>query len=449
VLRGFIGDPMGFALRCAREKGAIVELPIPGLPTVLISDPALIEQVLLKDHELYVKDHFTRLLTEVLGQGLLVSEGDFWRRQRRMMQPAFHHKRIAAYARIMVVETRAMCDAFRDGEERDVHAEMMHLTLRIVARALFGAGISDAQAKLVEAAIATMMQRYLGILGSGLVLPLSLPTPAARRFRRQMAELDILLLGIIERRRSALHAEAEASDDLLDMLLKMQDEDGARMSNAQLRDECMTLFLAGHETTALTLTYCVHLLGKDPAAEARLHQELDTVLAGRVPQVDDLQQLVFTRAVINESLRLYPPAWSIGREASTDTSLGGYRIRKGTQIWISPYIMHRDLAHFPDAETFRPERWLDGLEKELPRYVFMPFGGGPRICIGNAFALTEAVLALATIAQRMRLRLVDTRDPELVPTITLRPKGPLRACVERREADRHETRGQDSNPPRR
>ena len=440
LLRGYVSmlrDPPGFALQCRRELGQVADLSLLGMRMVLIHDPALIEHVLLKDQHLYIKDALTRGLDEVVGNGLLVSEGDFWKRQRRLMQPAFHQRRIAEYARTMVTETQSMLEGWSDGEARDLHADMMTLTLRIVARALFGSGISDADAGRVETAIAEIMRRYLGIFGSGIVLPLAVPTPGARRFRRQIAALDRILLEIIRARRAGAGRDAGSErGDLLDMLLEMQDEDGTRMTDSQLRDECMTLFLAGHETTALNLTYAFHLLGHHPDARDRLEQELADVLGGREPEMADLPRLPFTRAVVNEALRLYPPAWSIGREPTEDVTLGDYPIAAGTQIWIAPWVTHREPEHFPEPEAFRPERWLDGLDKRLPRYVFMPFGGGPRICIGNAFAMTEAVLALATIAQRFELEPTGGRELELVPSVTLRPKGGLPVRVRTRTAQK-------------
>ncbi|MGD8860437.1 MAG: cytochrome P450 [Myxococcales bacterium] len=428
----FARAPLEFPLRCAREVGPLVELPMPGMRAVLVSDPESIERVLLREREDYVKDWFTRKLSDVLGQGLLVSEGEFWKRQRRLIQPAFHPRRIAGYAQVMVQEAEALAEELRDGEVRDLHAEMMRLTLRIVARTLFGSEVSAQQAAQVERALAVVTDRYMGVMETGLLLPTWFPSPGMARFRRAMRELDALLMGIVRARRRAQREGAAPGDDLLGMLLSAQDDDGARMTDEQLRDECMTLFLAGHETTALNLAFTLYLLSQHPEAEARLHAELDTAGDGVAAGLEALDALPYTRAVIDESLRLYPPAWAVGREAVRDVELRGHGLPRGTQVWIATYVIHRSAEHFGEPEAFRPERWMDGLRERLPRHVFMPFGGGPRVCIGNRFALAEAALVLATLARRHRFELAQDPALELMPSVTLRPRGGLRMRVRAR-----------------
>jgi cytochrome P450 len=304
---------------------------------------------------------------------------------------------------------------------------MMRLTLGIVSATLFGADARD-DAKPVAHAIDVFMERTLGIWGSGFNLPPALPTPGNLRFRRATGELDRVLFALIARRRRS----TEQRTDLLGLLLSAQDEDGSHMTDRQLRDECVTMFVAGHETTALALTFALHLLSYHPTAERALHDEIDAVLGDRLVEVADVRRLPVTEAVVKEAMRLYPPAYAIGREAIEDTTLGPYDVPKGTQLLFWQYAIHRDPSFFEEPEVFEPARWLDGLAERLPRFAYFPFGGGPRVCIGNTFAMMEAVLVLATIASRYRVRSVSPRDVPLAPSVTLRPRGSVRVRVGRR-----------------
>ena len=415
AVREFARDPLEYPRRCARQYGDVVRLPLPIRPLYIVSDPTLIERVLVKDHKHYIKDRFTRTLADVTGNGLLVSEGDFWKRQRRLAQPAFHHKRILSYAEIMVEVADRVAGEFRAPERRDVHADMLRITLGVVSRTLFGTDASDS-AERIGKAIEEIMERYLGIGGTGFALPKNWPTPGNRRFKRAVRELDEMLLGFIRDRRSS----GSDPGDLLSMLLRAQDDDGARMNDRQLRDECVTLFGAGHETTALALTYALHLLSTNQHVELRLVSELRDVLGERPASVEDVPKLRYTECVIKEALRLYPPAWAIGREAAVDCELGGYRVPKGTQVGLFQYVVHRDPRFFSDPDTFRPERWEAA--SHLPRFAYFPFGGGPRICIGNTFAMMESVLVLATLMRRFRFEAAPGGKLELKPSITLRPR---------------------------
>ncbi len=422
-------DPLNFLVRSSREYGDVVVLKFPGPPAYLLSDPEHIEQVLVKKNRNFAKDRVTKQMLGILGDGLLTSDGDFWRRQRRLAQPAFHHERIENYARTMVSYTERMLENWRDGEERDIHHDMMRLTLEIVAKTLVDADIVG-DAEEVGRALGTIMARYSD-QGSGIFLrmiPDSLPTPSNVRFRRANQKLEEFIYGIIEDRRRS----GRDTGDLLSMLLQVRDEDGSRMSDKQLRDELMTIVMAGHETTAIALSWTFYLLGKHPAIEEKLHAELETVLEGRPPTFEDLSRLPYTDAAVKESLRLYPPAWAIGREALEDCEIGGFHVPAKTQLFISQYVVHQDPRLFDSPEAFIPERWLDGSTDDLPKFAYFPFGGGPRLCIGQSFAKMEANLILATIAREFKLGIPVEPPPVPQPSITLRPKNGIRVTLEER-----------------
>ncbi|MGH2355004.1 MAG: cytochrome P450 [Chloroflexota bacterium] len=450
-LRAFRRDPLSFLTSCARDYGDFVPLRIALRRAVLLSHPDLVEEVLVTQHQNFVKTPLLRRSRRLLGHGLLLSEGDFWRRQRRLMQPAFHRQRIAGYGETMVRATERTLATWRDGEACDIHQDMMALTLEIVCRTLFGADISGEAAE-VAAAMATAQERINARMGSWLaLLPDTFPTPGNLAFLRAAKRLDAIIDGIIEQRR----AGAEDTGDLLSMLLDARDDDGRGMTDQQLRDEVMTLFLAGHETTALALSWTWYLLAQHPAVEARLHDELRAVLCGQAPAAGDVPQLRYTEAVISEALRLYPPAWTQGREAVRDCVIGGYPVRAGTVVVLSQWVLHRDPRFFDQPEAFMPERWTDpsagsepalsagsepalsagkgqALTRRLPRFAYFPFGGGPRLCIGSSFAMMEAVLLLAAIAQQFRLALVPGQTIVPWPAITLRPKGGIHVTLHRR-----------------
>lgn len=412
--------PLGFLSECSRRYGDVVSLKFPGPPACLLAHPDQIEEVLVKNNRNFIKDRIVRSQLKFLGNGLLLSEGDFWRRQRRLAQPAFHRQRIDAYGETMVAYTERMLEGWCDGETRDVHQDMMRLTLEIVAKTLVDADISG-EAEEVGRALGEIMT-HLSDEGGGpflRMLPESLPTPGNRRFRRANQRLDSFVHGIIDERR----ASGRDAGDLLSMLLHAEDENGERMSKEQLRDEVMTIVLAGHETTAIALSWTWCLLGQHPEVAAKLRAELQEVLGDRPPEMSDLPHLSYTDAVIKESMRLYPPAWAIGREVLEDCELGGYRIPAKTQLFISQWVVHHDPRFFENPYAFDPNRWLDGLEKRLPRFAYFPFGGGPRLCIGQSFAKMEAALLLATIARKFDLTPATTREIRPQPSITLRPKG--------------------------
>jgi cytochrome P450 len=409
--------------------GDAVGIALGPLPIKLFSHPDVVEDVLVTRSRLWQKDVFVRTtLRPVLGHGLLSSEGDFWRKQRRLAQPAFHRDRIAAYAGIMVDHASRLVGVWRDGEVRDVHKDMMGLTLAIVAETLFGASVGD-RAEVVGEAIEAVLALVSDPLPMFLPWIRRLPTPGKRRFDRAVANLDAIIYGVIEAR---LRGDVAQHDDLLSMLVMARDEDGSGMTKEQLRDECLTIFLAGHETTAINLSWTWLLLTQHPEAKAKLLRELDAVLGGRLPAFADVPSLRYTGYVISESLRLYPPAWSISREAREDVDVGGYGVRAGELVWFGTWAMQRDPRWFDAPDLFRPERWEDDLAKRLPRFAYFPFGGGPRLCIGQSFAQLEAVLLLATLAQSFDVHVLPTPRPTPEPSVTLRPKHGLRVRLTRR-----------------
>jgi cytochrome P450 len=376
--------------------------------------------VLLDKDGVFIKDRITRDLSRVLGHGLITSEGDFWKRQRRLSHSAFTPRRVKAYADVMVAHAETMVREWNPGTVHDMHEEMSKLTLGIVAKALFDANVSS-DAKDVGEALAVVSNWYADYVQLGVGLLSALPTPRNVRFWRAVRSIDRVLYRVIEDRRR----HGGNADDLLSRLRAAQDEDGSVMTDEQLRDECMTLFLAGHETTALALTYVWYLLSKHPSVERELHEELDSVLGGRAPTAEDVPKLVYTERVLKETMRLYPPVYVIGRQATADWELDGYDVPKGTQIALSQWVMHHDARYFPNPEGFDPDRWgTDGMN-DVPSYAYFPFGGGPRICIGNHFAMLEGVLLLATIAQHRRFALVPGYRLDFVPAVTLRPSGPV------------------------
>lgn len=423
-------SPLAFWDDCVRRYGRFVFVPFGPADVVVLSEPDMIERVLVDDTASYRKHIGTRILSEVVGHGLLTSEGSAWLRQRRLAQPAFHKKRIDGYAGVMVDYTTRTLATWRDAETIELHAAMSRLTLEIVGKTLFDADVRP-QARAVGEALDTVLTTFERRLASGIHIPFSWPTPENVRFRRAARVLDDLIEGILAERR----AQPGDRGDLLSMLTAARDEAGVGMSQKQLRDEVMTLVLAGHETTANTMVWTFQALAGEPAAEARLAEELARVLgppsSARAPTLDDLAALPYTANVVRESMRLYPAAWGVGREATREAVVGPWRIAAGTTVLILQWAAHRDARHFARPLAFAPERWEGDFAKSLPRFAYFPFGGGPRQCIGNAFATMEATLLLATIASRWRLRATGA-PVEPVAAATLRPKGPVRMRIERR-----------------
>ena len=411
-------------------------------------DPEAIREVLVTKNDSFTKSPALRNAKVTLGEGLLTSEGDFHRRQRRMSQPAFHPQRVTSYADAMVRFADEMTAGWRDGETLDLHEAMMEVTLRVVAKTLFDAELAKDIDEIGAAmdVLVKMFRRATNPLGP---LLNKLPLPSNFRFLRALA----LVHGTIDRFIREHHASGVDKGDLLSMLMRARDAggevtvdhavgaqrgggDGAAgegMTDKQLRDEIFTLFTAGHETTANALTFTWYLLGRHRDAEARLHEEVDRVLGGRPPAAGDVDGLPFTRAVLSESMRLYPPAWIVTRQAKHDLDIAGRRVPAGGVIMMSQWVTHHDARWWPEPNRFSPERWLgDAAGADRPRYAYFPFGGGTRGCIGEFFARMEATLIVAAVARGWRMELLDAGEPALQPTITLRPRNPMRVVVRKR-----------------
>lgn len=422
--------PLEFLTEAARKFGDVVYMKMGRVQLYMLSHPDLIEQVLITDNRNFVKPWLLREAADVLGNGLLTSDGELWMRQRRLMQPAFHRSRILNHAAVMTRRTERMMEEWRDGRELDIHDQMMKLTLDIVAETLFGAEVEDRHAE-VGHALELSLQRFVDQL-SPLRFLNRLPLPRNIRFRRAVRKLDAIIYSVIDARRKDPDADR---NDLLSLLLHAHDDqegDEGGMSDRQLRDEAVTLFLAGHETTAIALSWTWYLLASAPDVEERLHAELDEVIGDRLPTPEDLPRLRYTEMVLRESMRLYPPAWRIGREVAQECEVGGYRLPLKAQILICQWIVHRDPRFFADPDSFRPERWEEEGVESLPRFAYFPFGGGGRRCIGDYFAQMEGVLVLATIARRYRIELTGRPAAEPFPTITLRPRYGIGARLRRR-----------------
>jgi len=419
---------LDFLTRCAREYGDFVSLRFGPRRVMLVSDPQAIEYVLVTGSRHFRKHFALRLNPLVLGNGLLTSDGEFWLRQRRLAQPAFLKDRIAAYGPVMVEHAGRMLAGWREGEARDILDEMMALTLGIAAKTLFDVEAADLAGE-VGAALRTLLENFVARFNSFLPLPVWVPTPGNLRMRRAIRKLDEVIYGFIHQRRMG----GGDHRDVLSMLLHARDEsEGGGMTDRQLRDEAMTLFLAGHETTALALSWAWALLAQHPEAEARLAEEVRSVVGSRPPTVEDLPRLRYTEHVVLETMRLYPPAFVIGREAVADCEVGGYRVPAGMTVLMSQWVVHRDPRYFDRPGEFLPERWDNGLAGRLPKYAYFPFGGGPRVCIGNGFAMMEAVLVLAAVAQHYRFTLAAGQSVVPWPTFTLRPQHGVKAVLARR-----------------
>ncbi len=422
---------MAFFTRCAREYGDVAAVRIWKFPALLFSRPDLIEQVLVSQAKNFTKHFGLRIYKPLLGEGLLISEGSLWRRQRKLSAPAFQASRLAKYAVTMVDSAQQMLGRWPGEMEtdrgetrvRDVHVAMMRLTLEIACKTLFGADACP-EPRVVGDAMHGAMEALMRRWRWAVPLPGWLPTLANWRLKKSLAALDGVITGLVESRR-----RGAAGDDLLWTLLEERDEEGSAMTQRQLVDEARTMLLAGFETTALALSYSLLLLAMNPVTQKKLQEELAAVVGGRAVGWSDLPRLEYTRKVIVESMRIYPPADVIGREAISDCMIGEVEVPKGMTIFVSLWAMHHDGRYFPEPEKFDPDRWTEAFEKQLPRFAYLPFGGGPRSCIGQSFATAEAVLLLATICQRLEFGVDPTFELELRPLITLRPEGGVRLQV--------------------
>ena len=424
LLPDFLRSPMEF-LNSLRPYGPVVRFRLLKHDNYLLTSPELIGKVLTTRQHQFIKNRgFWKRYAAIFGNGLITNEGESWRQQRKLAAPSFQHKRLAFYVNHMLDYTTHMLDVWQPGQIRDIHQDMMQVTAEIAMRALFNVefsaqdyGLHNATQQL-EAQIAVRLGRPFPLLDY-------LPTAANIRYWRALRTIDRQLALFIEQQR---HSPERKS--LLSTLMDARYEDGSALSDRQLRDETITLFLAGHDTTAITLSWAFYLLSQHPQYWALLRQEWASVLQDRQPGIDDLPQLPLTRGVIRETLRLYPPAYMIGREALEDVQLGGFRIPKGKGVVISAYVMGRHPEYFPQPELFRPERWTTEFEKELPRYAFIPFGGGPRTCIGEGFALLEAMIVLILTGRRFNLCYAGDNAPVPLASITMPPRDGMRMQCE-------------------
>lgn len=422
----FLRNPLGILRTLQHRYDRIVHLRIGGRHQYLVLRPEDSKHIIQENHRNYGRSPAFNVLKIFLGNGLLTSDGDFWRRQRRLAQPAFHRQKLAALAQTMVQETAVWIDELKQLDRRypvNVSQTFMDVTMRIVCKTLFG---SDVVGKLdgLSAALDTLQHHANQRMLSPIRFPMHWPTPAHQRFQRAGALVDSFIYGVIGQRRQSDTAQR---DDLLDMLLNAEDEEtGEQMSDKQLRDECVTLFAAGHETTAVSMAWTLHLLGQHPEVLSRLRTEINTVLGDcPVPSAEVFRSLTYTMQVVQESLRLYPPAWIMSRLAHQDDHIGPYTIPAGDTALVCPYLLHRDPVAWPEPEHFDPERFAPGLEKDRHPYAYLPFGGGPRLCIGNQFALMEMQILLAMLLRAFAIRPVPDKRVTPNPLITLRPKQPI------------------------
>jgi cytochrome P450 len=425
----FRHDLLGFFTQCSREYGDLVALKFgPFRQVHLASHPDFVEQVLVTETRKFGKSYVFELLRPVLGNGLVNSEGDFWLRQRRLMQPAFSKASVNGYAGIVTTQTALAIESWRDGAQLDIHQEMNRLALGIVGKALMDVDLSGVLGEIagpIEEAMRDFSSRFEGWFNP----PSWIPTPRNRRAKRNVRQLDAVVNRIIRQRRES----GGDRGDLLSKLINARDEvDQTGMTDKQLRDEVMTLFLAGHETTANALAWTWFLLAQNPAAESKLIDELKSVIGDRTPDASDVSKLPYTEAVVKESMRLYPPVYAFSRRVLADATIGGYHVPAGSAVIMSQWVLHRDERWWDAPQEFRPERWLDGHAKPRPDYAYFPFGAGPRGCIGNLFAMLEAMLAIATIAPRYRVELPAPEKVKPWPSVTLRPASGIPAVIHRR-----------------
>jgi cytochrome P450 len=428
-------DPFAFMETCANTYGDVVRFDLGPMETYMITDPAAIERVLVSEAHKYHKPTFQGdALGELLGEGLLLSEEATWRKQRKLAQPAFAPGRLRGLGQRMVEHTETLLADWADGQQRDVEIDMARVTVRIIVDAMLGAHLNDRQTAIVRENLEPLGRRFEPNPLRPLI-PDWAPTRENREYDAAIDRLERILDEIVAERRGTQHdavdpgAEGDQPMDLLSILLRAQER--GEQTDQQIRDEMMTMLLAGHDTTALTLTYVWYLLAEHPDAEARFHDELDEVLGGDPPTAADVDDLAYTDRVIQEAMRLYPPVYAIFREPQVDVKLGGYRVPEGSAVLLPQWVVHRSPRFWDDPETFDPDRW-EG-DSDRPRFAYFPFGGGPRHCIGKSLSLLEATLILGTVGQRYRLERVDEGPLDLRPSLTVHPKDGMEMRLHRRE----------------
>ncbi len=434
--------PLQYVLEVARDRiglfqmmaatGDITQVKISIQRVVLIQHPDLIKAVLVTKQKNFTKGRALERVKVLLGDGLLTNEGESHLRQRRLVQPAFHRERVAVYGETMAEYGDRIQTRWQDGVTLDIHEEMMRLTLGVAGKTLFDKDVDDDAHDVAEALDLSLKMFDLAVLPGGAFLEY-IPLPWVRKVQAARRRMDEIIFKMIEERRG----DTRDRGDLLSMLIASQDSegDGGRMTDKQLRDEVVTIMMAGHETTAVALSWTWYLLSNHPDVEAKLHEELDTVLGGRAPTVEDLPKLVYTRMLFSEVMRLYPPAWTLERMAVNDCEIGGYRIKANTLVLMSQYIAHRDPRWWTDPEKFDPSRWTAEAQAARPKFAYFPFGAGTRICIGEQFAWMEGILLIAGIARNWKMRHDPTHEVALDPLVTLRPKYGMRMSLEHRNPE--------------
>ena len=434
----FADDPFQFMTACADAYGDVVAFDLGPIPLYMLTNPQDIKRVLLTEPNRFPKlDLGDDAIYELLGDGLLLSEGETWQQQRQLANPAFHGRRIRTLGDMMVDHTESAVDGWDDGDRLDIQIEMARLTVRIIVTAMLGTDMSNERIRTVQENLEPLGARFEPDPFRRLI-PDWAPTPENRKFKAAISDLEAVIDNIIADRREGgytagattpVDADTDEPMDLLSLLLRAKDR--GEQTDRQIRDEMMTMLLAGHDTTALMLTYTWYLLSQHPAVERRLHAELDSVLGGDTPTAADARQLEYTEQVLNEAMRLYPPVYTLFREAKTDVKIGGYRIPAGSGLMLPQWVVHRSPRWYDDPETFAPDRWDSDRAADRPQFSFFPFGGGPRHCIGNQFSMLEAKLILATVAQEYRLDYLGD-SVELRGSLTMHPKEPMAMRLESR-----------------
>ncbi len=420
-------DPAGYLLGLRKKYGSVARFRLLNMQVYLMSEPELVREVLVTQQNKFARSPSVRRARRFLGDGLLASEGDYHLQQRRLLQPAFHRERLESYAGVMASYACELRDRFCEGQELNIWREMMRLTLGIVSRSLFDADV-EGETKKVAEAMTVLLRSFRQFQLPLDVLRVKLRTPKARRVERAQAVVKEVVDRIIQE-----HSGGDVGNrGLLAMLVSLRYQDGSRLTAEQLRDEVLSVFVAGHETPAVALTWAWFVLARNPEIEKKLHAELDLVLEGRLPGAEDIPKLVYTEHVVAETMRMYPPVWLIGRTAKEDVRVGDIAMKRGDVCVVCPYVVHRDERFFPDPERFDPDRWELHLREARPKFSYFPFGGGTRVCLGERFAWAEMILAIATIAQKWRLRMAPGNTARPVPRITLQPSGPVRMIPERR-----------------
>jgi len=439
LLRGFMHDPIKTLVAIARTYGDICHFKFGRQHIYLLNNPHYIEDVLIRNYKIFIKSRGLQVSKRLLGEGLVTSEGEYHDRQRRLIQPTFHPDRIKGYGNVMTSYAVRMCQRWEDGITLDIHKEMMHVTLEIISKAVLGSDVKSEDDE-VGTALQTCMEYFTRLqMPFGELIEKIPILPINKGYQIAKKKLDSIVYSMIKEHRDKESKGVYHEEDLLYTLLQAQDTEAGigRMTDSQLKDEVMTIFLAGHETTSNALTWTFYLLSQHPTAEARLYAELCSVLgdkdAKRIPTVEDIPKLEYTEKVFRESMRLYPPAWTIGRQAINDYKVDKYVIPAGSIILMSQYVMHHDSRYFSDPDLFYPDRWTKEAKLQLPRFSYFPFGGGIRGCVGEPFAWMEGILLIATLCQQWKMHHDPDHKVGLKPLITLRPKYGMRMNLEHRK----------------